>query len=70
MIVFVKSSVGVVEAEARLRGAAVLPPNGTAWLSATFRVPWRARVGWQCSSALATGRTGGRTRCNWRDSLI
>ena len=39
MIVFVKSSVGVVEAGSETAGgAAVLPPNGTAWLSATFRV--------------------------------
>jgi hypothetical protein len=39
MIVFVKSSVGVVEAGCETPGgAAVLPPNGTAWLSATFRV--------------------------------
>ena len=39
MIVFVKSSAGVVEVgSATPAGAAVLPPNGTAWLSATFRV--------------------------------
>jgi len=39
MIVFVKSSTGVVEVgSATPAGAAVLPPNGTAWLSATFRV--------------------------------
>jgi hypothetical protein len=39
MIVFVKSSTGVVEVgSATPGGAAVLPPNGTAWLSATFRV--------------------------------
>jgi hypothetical protein len=39
MIVFVKSSAGVVEVgSATPGGAAVLPPNGTAWLSATFRV--------------------------------
>jgi hypothetical protein len=38
-IVFVKSSTGVVEeGSATPAGAAVLPPNGTAWLSATFRV--------------------------------
>ena len=39
MIVFVKSSTGVVEVgSATPAGAAVLPPNGTAWLSVTFRV--------------------------------
>jgi hypothetical protein len=39
MIVFVKSSAGVVEVgSATPAGAAVLPPNGTAWLSDTFRV--------------------------------
>jgi hypothetical protein len=39
MIVLVKSSAGVVEVgSATPGGAAVLPPNGTAWLSATFRV--------------------------------
>jgi hypothetical protein len=39
MIVFVKSSAGVVEVGSAPPGsAAVLPPNGTAWLSATFRV--------------------------------
>jgi hypothetical protein len=39
MIVMVKSSAGVVEVgSATPGGAAVLPPNGTAWLSATFRV--------------------------------
>jgi hypothetical protein len=39
MIVMVKSSTGVVEVgSATPGGAAVLPPNGTAWLSATFRV--------------------------------
>ena len=39
MIVFVKTSAGVIEAgSATAGGAAVLPPNGTAWLSATFRV--------------------------------
>jgi hypothetical protein len=40
MIVSVTSSDGVVEAGSSTPGsAAVLPPNGTAWLSATFRVP-------------------------------
>jgi hypothetical protein len=39
MIVFVKSSTGeVIEGSAIPTGAAVLPPNGTAWLSATFQV--------------------------------
>ena len=39
MIVSVKSSAGVVEAGSSTPGsAAVLPPNGTAWLSATFGV--------------------------------
>lgn len=39
MIVIFKSSGGEVEAGyATPGGAAVLPPNGTAWLSATFRV--------------------------------
>ena len=39
MIVFIQSSTGVVEAgSATPAGAAALPPNGTAWLSATFRV--------------------------------
>jgi hypothetical protein len=39
MIVFVKSSAGVVEAgSATPGGAAVLQPNGTAWLSVTFQV--------------------------------
>jgi hypothetical protein len=40
MIVSVTSSAGVVEEGSSTPGsAAVLPPNGTAWLSATFRVP-------------------------------
>ena len=40
MIVIFKSSGGAVEAgSATPGGAAVLPPDGTAWLSATFRVP-------------------------------
>ena len=40
MIVSVRSSTGVVEAGSSTPGsAAVLAPNGTAWLSATFRVP-------------------------------
>jgi hypothetical protein len=40
MIVSVTSSAGVVMAGSSTPGsAAVLPPNGTAWLSATFRVP-------------------------------
>ena len=39
MIVFVRSSTGVVEVGSATPGsAAVLPPNGTAWLSVTFRV--------------------------------
>ena len=39
MIVSVTSSAGVVEAGSSSPGsAAVLPPDGTAWLSATFRV--------------------------------
>ena len=39
MIVFVKASTGVVEVgSATPGGAAVLPPNGTAWLSVTFQV--------------------------------
>jgi hypothetical protein len=39
MIVMIKSSTGVVEVgSATPAGAAVLPPNGTAWLSATFQV--------------------------------
>jgi hypothetical protein len=39
MIVYVKSSTGeVIEGSAIPTGAAVLPPNGTAWLSATFQV--------------------------------
>ena len=39
MIVSVNSSTGVVEVGSTTPGgAAVLPPNGTAWLSATFRV--------------------------------
>ena len=39
MIVSIKSSTGVVEVgSATPGGAAVLSPNGTAWLSATFRV--------------------------------
>jgi hypothetical protein len=39
MIVFVKSSTGVVEVGSSTPGgAAVLQPNGTAWLSVTFRV--------------------------------
>jgi hypothetical protein len=39
MIVFVKSSTGVVEAGSSTPGSAtVLPPNGTVWLSATFQV--------------------------------
>jgi hypothetical protein len=40
MIVSVTSSAGVVESGSSTPGSAtVLPPNGTAWLSATFRVP-------------------------------
>jgi hypothetical protein len=39
MIVFIKASTGVVVVGSATPGsAAVLPPNGTAWLSATFRV--------------------------------
>lgn len=39
MIVLVRSSTGVVEVGSGTPGgAAVLPPNGTAWLSATFQV--------------------------------
>jgi hypothetical protein len=39
MIVFIRSSSGVVEVgSATPGGATVLPPDGTAWLSATFRV--------------------------------
>jgi hypothetical protein len=39
MIVFVKSSTGaVIEGSAMPTGAAVVPPDGTAWLSATFQV--------------------------------
>ena len=39
MIVYVKSSSGaVIEGSAIPTGAAVLPPDGTAWLSATFQV--------------------------------
>jgi hypothetical protein len=39
MIVLIKSSTGVVEVgSATPGGAAVLPSNGTAWLSATFQV--------------------------------
>ena len=39
MIVYVKSSTGeVIEGSSIPTGAAVLPPNGTAWLSATFQV--------------------------------
>jgi hypothetical protein len=39
MIVFVKSSTGVVLAGSSTPGSAtVLPPSGTVWLSATFKV--------------------------------
>jgi hypothetical protein len=39
MIVIINSSTGVVEVGSSTPGsAAVLPPNGTAWLSATLRV--------------------------------
>jgi hypothetical protein len=39
MIVYVKSSTGeVIEGSSIPTGAAVLPPDGTAWLSATFQV--------------------------------
>jgi hypothetical protein len=39
MVVFIKSSTGeVMVGSATPEGASVLPPNGTAWLSVTFRV--------------------------------
>jgi hypothetical protein len=62
MIVFIRSSTGVVEAGSATPGsAAVLPPDGTAWLSVTFTVlvacprslPVQFSVGYQQG-----GRTG------------
>jgi hypothetical protein len=68
MIVFVKSSTGVVEVgSATPAGAAVLPPNGTAWLSATFRVlvacpsplPVQFSVGYQENGRTHTAQLAG-----------
>ena len=68
MIVFVKSSTGVVEAGSATPGdAAVLPPNGTAWLSATFRVlvacpsplPVQFSVSYQENGRTATAQLAG-----------
>ena len=68
MIVFVKSSTGVVEVGSTTpSSAAVLPPNGTAWLSATFRVltacpsplPVEFSVGYQESGRTHTAQLAG-----------
>jgi hypothetical protein len=68
MIVFVKSSTGVVEVGSGTpAGAAVLPPNGTAWLSATFRVlvacpsplPVQFSVSYQANGRTATAQLAG-----------
>lgn len=68
MIVFVKSSTGVVEVgSATPGGAAVLPPNGTAWLSTTFRVlvacprqlPVQFSVGYQENGRNGTAQLAG-----------
>jgi hypothetical protein len=68
MIVFVKASTGVVEVGSATPGdAAVLPPNGTAWLSATFRVlvacpsslPVQFRASYQESGRTDTAQLAG-----------
>ena len=68
MIVYVKSSAGVVEVGSTTPGgAAVLPPNGTAWLSVTFRVlvacpsplPVQFSVGYQQSGRTHTAQLAG-----------
>jgi hypothetical protein len=68
MIVYVKSSTGVVEVGSATPGdAAVLPPNGTAWLSVTFRVlvacpsslPVQFRVSYQQSGRADTAQLAG-----------
>ena len=68
MIVYVKSSTGVVEVGSATPGdAAVLPPNGTAWLSVTFRVlvpcprslPVQFRVGYQENGRADTAQLAG-----------
>ena len=68
MIVSVKSSAGVVEVGSTTPGgAAVLPPNGTAWLSVTFRVlvacpsplPVQFSVGYQQSGRTHTAQLAG-----------
>jgi hypothetical protein len=67
-IVFIKSSTGAVEVgSATPGGAAVLPPNGTAWLSATFRVlvacpsplPVQFTVSYQENGRTETARLAG-----------
>ena len=69
MIVFVKSSTGVVEVgsatrEARRSCRRTAPP-GSAPPSGCL---WRARARCRCSSVSATRRTGGRAPRSWRDS--
>jgi hypothetical protein len=68
MIVYVKSSTGVVEVGSATPGdAAVLPPNGTAWLSVTFRVlvacpsslPVQFRVSYRQSGRADTAQLAG-----------
>ena len=68
MIVYVKSSTGVVEVGSATPGdAAVLPPNGTAWLSVTFRVlvacpsslPVQFKVGYRESGRADTAQLAG-----------
>ena len=62
------SSTGVVEVGSATPGdAAVLPPNGTAWLSVTFRVlvacpsslPVQFKVGYRESGRADTARLAG-----------
>ena len=68
MIVFVTSSTGVVEVGSTTpASAAVLPPNGTAWLSATFQVlaacpsqvPLQFSVNYQENGRTHTARLAG-----------
>jgi len=69
MIVFVKSSTGVVEVGSGTpAGAAVLPPNGTAWLSATFRVLVACPRPLPLQFSVSYQENGRRTPRSWWDS--
>jgi hypothetical protein len=64
-----KSSAGVVEAGSSTPGSeAVLPPNGTAWLSATFRVLATCPSPLAVQFSVRYRTTGGRAQRSWRGS--